>query len=81
MCNRHASKFVIRKLKAVFASFRGPLSYELIKTYVIKKAKTLLIYLNYIITFSSAERHLQIDEAEAATANRARHRMKNLNTW
>ena len=79
MCNRDGSKFVIRKLMALFVSFRGPLSYELIKTYVIKKAKTLLIYLNY--TFSSAERHLQIVEPEAATANRARHRINNLNPW
>ena len=77
-CNRIQRNFSLGK-EAVFVSFKGPLSEEPMKKYAIKKARTLLIYVNY--TFSSAERHLQIDEAEAATANRARHRMNNLNPW
>ena len=40
---------------------------------MIKKTKILLSHFNS--TFSSAETHLQMDEAGAATANRARHKL------
>ena len=74
-CALRSNKFVTRK----YFSFRHFYGAVFWRTKNLQKTKALLSH--FSSTFSWAETHLQTDAAEAATANRARDKINNLNPW